>query len=123
MQNEEFLENVRKKISAIPNFPKSTIESLLKVWSVVTGRRKEKIENKINKIVDGAYNRHVLNSRNPVLGFPSEEEAKGDGIVAGQVCAGDQVLYPFEFTRVNLTENREDCRRILKTQRTLFETY
>ena len=105
MQNEEFLEETRKKISATPNSPKSAIESLLKVWSVVTGSRKERIENKINKIVDGAYNRHVLNSKNPVLGFPSEEESKGDGLKLGVVMAGDIEKYPFELTFENLRES------------------
>jgi len=105
MENEEFVEEIKKKISSIPNFPKSTIESLLNVWSAVTDRRKERIENKINKIVDSAYNRHILRSKNPVLPFPSQEESRGDGITMGQVCSGDIELYPYGLTRVNLTEN------------------
>lgn len=105
MQNEEFAETVREKISKIPNFPRSTVESLLKVWSVVTGRRKVRIENKINKIVDSAYNRHFLNSKNPLLDFPSKQEAKADGIILGEVLAGDQVLYPFELSTENLRES------------------
>jgi len=104
MQDEDFAENVREKISTIPGFPKSTIDSLLKVWSAVTDRRKERVENKINKIVDSAYNRHVLNSTNPVISFPSKKESEGD-VMIGNVCAGDQVLHPFGLSRVNITEN------------------
>jgi DNA-binding MarR family transcriptional regulator len=104
MQDEDFVETIKEKTSTIPNFPKSTIDSLVKVWSVVTGSRKERVENKINKIVNSAYNRHVLSSKNPVLSFPSKEESKGD-VEIGYACAGDQVLHPFYLTTEDLRQH------------------
>ncbi|MEO9310262.1 MAG: hypothetical protein ABI337_08225 [Nitrososphaera sp.] len=100
-----YIYDVREKISKIPNFDKDSVESLLELLPHLDENEKRATIDDINSIVDSEYTSHILRSKNPVLSFPSEEEAKGDGIVAGQVCAGDQVLYPFEFTRVNLTEN------------------
>jgi hypothetical protein len=102
---EEYIDDIKIKISKLPNFRKSTIETFLKLLGSANQRRREKIIEKINRLVDPAYTKHILNSTSPVLSFPSREESKGDGYETGQVCAGDQVLYPYELTRVNLTES------------------
>lgn len=104
MNDDEYVETIQNKISVIPDFPKEIVEKLLKVRSVVNERRKSKIETKINKMVDRAYDRFVIDNKNPILSYPSEYESQGD-IQIGYTCAGDQTLHPYYLTRVNLTEN------------------
>lgn len=101
---EEYIEEIKNKISKIPNFPRTAVFALLKVLPVANERRRKKIVQKIDKLVESAFNRHVLNSTLPVLDFPTREEAGGT-IKVGYVCAGDQVLHPFLLTTENLREN------------------
>lgn len=104
MSDEEFVDEMKGKIGKIPNFPKSTVLKLLEAFAVASERRKKKLMQTISKLVNTAYNRHMLSSKNPVLDFPSREDSRGH-LQIGMVCAGDQVLYPFCLTRPELTEN------------------
>lgn len=102
---DEYIEEVRKKISRIPDFQKEAVESLLELLPHLDENEKRAMINDINSIVDPAYTSHIIVSKNPVLGFPSEEESKGDGLKLGVVMAGDIEKYPFELTFENLRES------------------
>ena len=102
---QDYVEDVKEKISKIPQFPRRNVLSLLEILPVTKGRRQQKIIEKINKLVESKYNSHVIRSKNPILSYPDKNESKGDNVILGHVCAGDQVLHPFELTMENLREN------------------
>ena len=101
----EFINDVKEKISKTPNFERDSVESLLELLPYLDKNERRLTIEDINSLVEPAYISHTMNCKNPALNFPSEEESRGDGFVLGEVCAGDQVLYPFELTRTNLTES------------------
>ncbi|TBR09355.1 MAG: ATP-binding protein [Candidatus Nitrosotenuis sp.] len=101
---DKYIDSVRKKISVIPNFDKESIESLLDALPNLGEFEVKQIMQDIDSIVEPEYQKHKR-SKNPILSFPSKEEAQGE-IEIGEVYAGDQGLgYPFGLSRVDLTEN------------------
>lgn len=101
---DEYIDDVRKRMSKIPFFDKRPVEALLGSLAFVSEAMRKSFQRTIDILVTPKYTAHVLRSRNPVLGFPTEEESKGD-ITIGQVYAGDHPLYPFGLTTENLRES------------------
>jgi len=102
---DEYVEDVTKKISRIPDFKKDSVESLLQTLPHLDENERRTMINDINLMVDSEYTSHILVSKNPVLSFPSAEESKGDGIKLGMVMCGDIDLHFFELTCENLRES------------------
>ena len=105
LDKDAYIKEVRKKISVLPKINKRFIESLLQQTASAKEDKTSKLVAKINSVVDPAYTRHIIQSKNPVLPFPSKDDSAGDGFVIGNVMAGDQKLYPFELSTENLREN------------------
>jgi hypothetical protein len=104
MSDDEFIEDIKDKACKTPSIQRDTVMKMIKAYIVSSGRRKQKIGEKLSKIVNRAYNRHALNSQNPVLSFPDRKTSEGDGPMLGYVCAGDQVLYPFYLRKEEMRE-------------------
>lgn len=104
MSDDEFIEDIKDKASKTPNIPRETIMKLIKAYIVSSGRKKQRIGEKLSKIVNRAYNRHALKSKNPVLPFPPKSQSDKPGVTFGITYAGDQALYP---TVVPLEATRE----------------
>jgi len=103
---DSYIDEIKKKISVLPRINKNLINSMLKQLAYARTEEKiNKIISKIDSIVFPAYTAHVLNSENPVMAFPSQEESKGDGMTIGKVMSGDTELYDYELTTENLREN------------------
>lgn len=100
---DEYIDEIKKKISVIPNFNRGPIDKMLKSLSYLDEKERKETRADINSIVDRAYNKHRLSSKNPVLSFPSKEESVGD-IQVGYTYAGDIPLYP---TMLTMEEARE----------------
>lgn len=101
---DEYIDDVREKISKIPNFDKESIESMLEVLPNLGDFEARQLIKDIDSVIEPAFQEHKLNSQNPVMSFPTEEESKGD-VKLGHACAGDQVLHLFCLTTENLRES------------------
>lgn len=104
MDIQEYIDEVRERMSKIPDFDKGMVEPLLEVLPYMEPLEQRKVMADIDSLVNPAYSEHVSKSKNPVLSFPSREESKGDGLTFGNVMAGDMELYPFELTAENAQE-------------------
>jgi len=98
MDIQEYTEEVREKISKVPDFDRGAVEPLLETLPYLDPQGQRKVMADIDTLVSPEYSAHVSRSKNPVLPFPGREESRGDGLVAGNVLAGDRELYPFELT-------------------------
>ena len=104
MDIQEYTEEVREKISKVPDFDRGAVEPLLETLPYLDPQGQRKVMADIDTLVSPEYSAHVSRSKNPVLPFPGREESRGDGLVAGNVLAGDRELYPFELTAENARE-------------------
>jgi len=105
MDLDEYIDWVNDKMSSIPNFDKESVESLLTTLPYADDSEKKEIMEEIDFLVNPPFYDHKMNSKNPVLSFPSASESMGDGIRAGMVMCGDVELHFFEFTCENLRES------------------
>ncbi len=103
---DEYFDEVKDKISVLPDVDRKSIESLLESMLYSNEEQNKVTKNWISDLVETKYTAHVLKSKNPVMKIVSEEDSKEEEFVEiGNVVAGDHVLHPFYLTRPNITEN------------------
>lgn len=101
---DDYIDDIREKISVIPDFDRESIESLLEALPNLGEFEVRQLMQIINEIVEPAYQEHKIRSKNPVLPFPDMEESTGDGPMLGYACAGDRVLHPFYLKKEEMRE-------------------
>ncbi|QLH11229.1 ATP-binding protein [Nitrosarchaeum sp. AC2] len=104
--DSEYFDEIKDKISVLPDIDKNSIESLLESMLYSNDEQNEITKNWISDLVEIKYKAHVLKSKNPVMKFPSKEDSEQEKFIEiGNVMSGDVEMHNFFLSRVNLSEN------------------
>lgn len=103
---DEYVEETKEKVSVLPDVDRESINNLLNSLLYLSEEEQRQTVQMIDEITNNAFTEHKLNSKNPIMIFPTYDESFDDGFLQiGYVMAGDIPKYSFCLSKTNVTEN------------------